>query len=682
MSNRVEVNTVQVTIVFSLDLASLSPSAAIAALIARGPVALGVKSLKSSLALSRPLAGKTRYPAVAVQYSPHVVAARGMCWRTHSLLSSDLLTSDHATVCGNGRCEFGESAASCSADCPVGIQSCPFATTGHGTCMPSSGTCSCFHGYIGSACDRCDSGYTSSLSDGTCTFLPGALSSCSDGVQNGNEAGIDCGGRCPSCTTSKSATVHALTSVPVVVGGGIAVLVASVLVALLVRRQLSLRRRAKAGRRRASTTTSLPLEHKLSLVAGSSRRQKSTDHGHGGRRGSAVSVAASPASSRQVPAATPSRSDGFKFAGTLRALFGKMASGNTLSAAGDAPSQQRGGRGRVKPSYPGDAAEPGGGRQKPHRGSVVVVPSVVRNVSVVPCGRDDDADQAVLSPMSTRHQRVEAITRVQHSSVGSDTGVPSTNNRSKGTIGPAARSQASVAVAAPGSAATTSPVVRGNDLDGEPDVGSILAPAPQLRLRDTRSWIRQPGVAPSRDGAGNSAPSPRSSLVSMVTSSPRAQKARAVGAASAPRPTSALSGGKGGGGGGAASSTTASRSPQVASRGLALGLLGLTDGGSPVSAPTTPVQRGFAAVAAAVTPTGVSPSIRLPSSRMSVNLKDDGGDVALRAPVATGTSRGASSRSTTTGSTSTPPGTRANGRPTRMSVTARQWDANVTGAAS
>jgi hypothetical protein len=35
--------------------------------------------------------------------------------------------------------------------------------------------------------------------------LPGALSSCSDGVRNGGEAGIDCGGICPAkCTVSLS----------------------------------------------------------------------------------------------------------------------------------------------------------------------------------------------------------------------------------------------------------------------------------------------------------------------------------------------------------------------------------------------------------------------------------------------------------------------------------------------
>jgi hypothetical protein len=33
--------------------------------------------------------------------------------------------------------------------------------------------------------------------------LPGALSSCSDGIRNGGEAGIDCGGTCPAqCSVS------------------------------------------------------------------------------------------------------------------------------------------------------------------------------------------------------------------------------------------------------------------------------------------------------------------------------------------------------------------------------------------------------------------------------------------------------------------------------------------------
>ena len=34
-----------------------------------------------------------------------------------------------------------------------------------------------------------------------CTFLPGALTSCGDGIQNGNEEGVDCGGpNCGACS--------------------------------------------------------------------------------------------------------------------------------------------------------------------------------------------------------------------------------------------------------------------------------------------------------------------------------------------------------------------------------------------------------------------------------------------------------------------------------------------------
>ena len=55
----VVVVVVQVIIVFTLNLmsSSLSSSAAISALNAKGPGALGVKTVNSSLALSRPLAG-------------------------------------------------------------------------------------------------------------------------------------------------------------------------------------------------------------------------------------------------------------------------------------------------------------------------------------------------------------------------------------------------------------------------------------------------------------------------------------------------------------------------------------------------------------------------------------------------------------------------------------------------
>ncbi len=74
--------------------------------------------------------------------------------------------------CGNGQCEFGEACSEddpscrlgCQADCPLPRLQCPAGTNstgdivpcaGAGSCMPSTGTCSCFRGYAGLACTRC-----------------------------------------------------------------------------------------------------------------------------------------------------------------------------------------------------------------------------------------------------------------------------------------------------------------------------------------------------------------------------------------------------------------------------------------------------------------------------------------------------------------------------------------------
>ena len=122
------------------------------------------------------------------------------------------------TACGNSYCEYGEEPTVCAADgscsanpdacpsdCPLSRSQCPGASTnttsaivacgGHGRCLTASGSCSCFSGYVGDACDACAAGYLP-LGTDTCVFPPGALSNCSDGVQNGNELGVDCGGRC------------------------------------------------------------------------------------------------------------------------------------------------------------------------------------------------------------------------------------------------------------------------------------------------------------------------------------------------------------------------------------------------------------------------------------------------------------------------------------------------------
>ena len=69
------------------------------------------------------------------------------------------------------------------------------ACSGHGDCLGQSGYCGCYSGYTGASCGRCASGYLPLRS--YCVFLPGALAACSDGVRNGEEEGVDCGG--PTC---------------------------------------------------------------------------------------------------------------------------------------------------------------------------------------------------------------------------------------------------------------------------------------------------------------------------------------------------------------------------------------------------------------------------------------------------------------------------------------------------
>jgi hypothetical protein len=140
-------------------------------------------------------------------------------------------------VCGNKQCEHGEtcatsngtvivaSAGCCSADCPASLKTCPTSSggqcSGHGDCLSRSGTCSCHRGYAGSQCQTCSKSFVSVRSSSSalgylCVYLPGALSSCSDGVQNSLETGVDCGGSCPPCVDasqgSSSSTNTASTS--------------------------------------------------------------------------------------------------------------------------------------------------------------------------------------------------------------------------------------------------------------------------------------------------------------------------------------------------------------------------------------------------------------------------------------------------------------------------------------
>ena len=135
--------------------------------------------------------------------------------------------------CGNQQCELGEACSlgatstaqvaaggatdttsgCCPADCPVAVQSCAadaatgVACSGHGSCLSGTGVCRCFDGYTGDACDSCAALYVSRDTGGsgngngaaTCVLLPGSLSTCTNGVRDGREVGVDCGGVCPPC---------------------------------------------------------------------------------------------------------------------------------------------------------------------------------------------------------------------------------------------------------------------------------------------------------------------------------------------------------------------------------------------------------------------------------------------------------------------------------------------------
>jgi hypothetical protein len=120
------------------------------------------------------------------------------------------------------------------------VSACPFGLNRYGTasscssngaCQQGTGRCACYAGYTGDVCSVCVSGYLQLTRGGACIYLPGALSSCEDGVRNGNEEGVDCGG--PNCAVQCSSE-----GIPVVLIGAAAAAAAVILavIALCVRR--------------------------------------------------------------------------------------------------------------------------------------------------------------------------------------------------------------------------------------------------------------------------------------------------------------------------------------------------------------------------------------------------------------------------------------------------------------
>jgi hypothetical protein len=141
-------------------------------------------------------------------------------------------------------CEFGEActaeACDCASDCPPAVPVCPSATgpnqpcSGRGVCATGTGVCLCFLGYTGPACTDCDP--RSLAAGGACLPAPGALVSCADGVRNGNEAGVDCGGpHCAPCPAATPDSPRQALPLPAIAGGAVLVAVAVAVAVVVVR---------------------------------------------------------------------------------------------------------------------------------------------------------------------------------------------------------------------------------------------------------------------------------------------------------------------------------------------------------------------------------------------------------------------------------------------------------------
>ena len=70
-----------------------------------------------------------------------------------------------------------------------------------GTCINGSGICLCATGFAGIECDRCELGFVGYPN----CHLWGAAS-CFDGIKNGTETDVDCGGNCTKCPNGQTCT--------------------------------------------------------------------------------------------------------------------------------------------------------------------------------------------------------------------------------------------------------------------------------------------------------------------------------------------------------------------------------------------------------------------------------------------------------------------------------------------
>lgn len=143
-------------------------------------------------------------------------------------------------TCGNTLCEAGErpnpqaGIDGCATDCPFPVLACPAGSDGKecsglGACI--NGECDCFErmGYTGVACEQCADGFA--RVNGTC--VRAVLSfSCVDGIQNGDEEGVDCGGSCPDACGASGVSYISSSRLAVALAVGLGVLVVAILFAL------------------------------------------------------------------------------------------------------------------------------------------------------------------------------------------------------------------------------------------------------------------------------------------------------------------------------------------------------------------------------------------------------------------------------------------------------------------
>ena len=76
-------------------------------------------------------------------------------------------------------------------------------------CNTYTGDCSCAVGYTGPNCDVCSPNFMRFVPNGACYSIhSSSLPRCSDGVRNGDEEGVDCGGAvCPQCESASEYTI-------------------------------------------------------------------------------------------------------------------------------------------------------------------------------------------------------------------------------------------------------------------------------------------------------------------------------------------------------------------------------------------------------------------------------------------------------------------------------------------